>query len=69
MICSNISRLAKQITTHLGIMKNIYQKLESLQAECTATRTSRLTHYIIYGPTNNHGGGYLVKHDNSLIRG
>ena len=40
-------RLGKQITTHLAAMKDVYNKLETLQAECAVTRTSRLTHYHI----------------------
>lgn len=40
-------RLGKQITTHLAAMKDVYNKLETLQAECAVTRTSRLTHSII----------------------
>ena len=53
-------------------MKDIYKKLETLQAECAVTRTSRLTHSIIskYGVKRPyHGARYHIKDDNLLIRG
>jgi len=47
----NPRRLSKQISIHMNTMKQLYEKLETLQKEVAATRSERHRMYTIISAT------------------